>query len=145
MEYKIDKEFKQINTWNKQYKFIVSEEVLIDSQIPTNASVQSLIKDVVIPTIKKDEIARTFFQTSSKVIIVLAHWKWKIEYLKIFWRKKDNDGQDIEDFIQNFKKQSNIILFVCNPWGYKIKWEWRNIVFPTKKTSYLNTPFDKNK
>ncbi|MBT3726942.1 hypothetical protein HOG21_04570 [bacterium] len=69
----------------------VSDEVLQHSFKRFNASILSIISEVVIPTIEKDELAKTFLKTKKDTAIVLAHGFSTEDSFNIFLEKEDNN------------------------------------------------------
>jgi len=119
----------------------VSDEVLQHSFKRFNASILSIISEVVIPTIEKDELAKTFLKTKKDTAIVLAHGFSTEDSFNIFLEKEDNNWIKITDFLDDYVKQTNVILFCCNRAGCKIEYNRKNIVYPTSVTKYLGTSF----
>ncbi len=121
--------------------FFVANEVIEDSHIEQNADIMSIIWGVVVPTIQKDEVAKTFFDTKKDLAIVLAHGYSTKEEFNIFLERQDRVWIEVNRFIEDFIKQTNVILFCCNKSWYKIWNTWKNIVYPTWVTRYLGTSF----
>jgi len=93
---------KSLGIEDKVVTLIVSDEVLEHSFHPKNADIESIVTDVIVPTIKNDPIWEQFYVQRSNIQIILAHGSSTQEKLEIFWTKL-GEWENIESILSYFK------------------------------------------